>query len=149
MILNFIKKSSEELIQSRPTAINLKWAVDRMMKKLSGINSDQILDIALNEAKEICDEDEKFCENIGINGLKIIEEIYNKKKDTVNILTHCNAGWLATINWGTATSPIYHAHKKGIPVHVWVDETRPRNQGANLTSYELNEEGNTKYYNCR
>jgi len=136
----FIKKSAEELIQSRPTAINLKWAVDRMMKKLSGINSDQILDIALKEAKEICDEDEKFCENIGINGLKIIEEIYNKKKDTVNILTHCNAGWLATINWGTATSPIYHAHQKGIPVHVWVDETRPRNQGANLTSYELNEE---------
>jgi methylthioribose-1-phosphate isomerase len=137
----FIKKSAEELIQSRPTAINLKWAVDRMMKKLSGINSDQILDTALNEAKEICDEDEKFCENIGINGFKIIEEIYNKKKDTVNILTHCNAGWLATINWGTATSPIYYAHKKGIPVHVWVDETRPRNQGANLTSYELNEEG--------
>ncbi|MDB4083688.1 S-methyl-5-thioribose-1-phosphate isomerase [Candidatus Pelagibacter sp.] len=137
---NFIKKSSEELIESRPTAINLKWAVDRMNKKLSGINSDQILDIALNEAKEICDEDEKFCKNIGLNGLKIIEEIYNKKKDTVNILTHCNAGWLATINWGTATSPIYHAHQKGIPVHVWVDETRPRNQGANLTSYELNEE---------
>jgi methylthioribose-1-phosphate isomerase len=136
----FINKSAEELIQSRPTAINLKWAVDRMMNKLSGINSDQILDIALKEAQEICDEDEKFCENIGINGLKIIEEIYNKKKDTVNILTHCNAGWLATINWGTATSPIYHAHKKGIPVHVWVDETRPRNQGANLTSYELNEE---------
>ena len=136
----FINKSAEELIQSRPTAINLKWAVDRMMNKLSSINSDQILNIALKEAKEICDEDEKFCENIGINGLKIIEEIYNKKKETVNILTHCNAGWLATINWGTATSPIYHAHKKGIPVHVWVDETRPRNQGANLTSYELNEE---------
>ena len=136
----FIRKSAEELIQSRPTAINLKWAVDRVISKLSGINSDQILDIALTEAKEICDEDEKFCENIGINGLKIIEEIYNKKKDTINILTHCNAGWLATINWGTATSPIYHAHKKGIPVHVWVDETRPRNQGANLTSYELNEE---------
>ena len=137
---DFIKKSSEELIESRPTAINLKWAIDRMIKKLSGINSDQILDIALKEAKDICDEDEKFCKNIGLNGLKIIEEIYNKKKDTVNILTHCNAGWLATINWGTATSPIYHAHKKGIPVHVWVDETRPRNQGANLTSYELNEE---------
>ncbi len=136
----FLKKSAEELIQSRPTAINLKWAVDRMMKKLAGINSNQILSIALHEAKEICDEDEKFCENIGINGLKIIEKIYNKKKSTVNILTHCNAGWLATINWGTATSPIYHAHKKGIPVHVWVDETRPRNQGANLTSYELNEE---------
>ena len=137
---NFIKKSSEDLIKSRPTAINLKWAVERMMKKLSGINSNEVLDIALKEAKNICDEDEKFCENIGLNGLKIIEDIYNKKKDTVNILTHCNAGWLATINWGTATSPIYHAHKKGIPVHVWVDETRPRNQGANLTSFELNEE---------
>ena len=136
----FIKTISEELIQSRPTAINLKWAVDRMMKKLSKTNNDQLLDTSLKEAQEICDEDEKFCENIGINGLKIIEEIYNKKKSTVNILTHCNAGWLATINWGTATSPIYHAHKKGIPVHVWVDETRPRNQGANLTSYELNEE---------
>jgi len=136
----FLKKSSENLISSRPTAINLKWAVDRMMKKISGVNSDQILNIALKEAKEICEEDIKFCQNIGLNGLKIIEEIYNKKKDTVNILTHCNAGWLATINWGTATSPIYHAHKKKIPVHVWVDETRPRNQGANLTSYELNEE---------
>ena len=138
---SFLKKSSEDLINSRPTAINLKWAIDRMMKKLSGINSNEILNLAINEAKEICEEDVKFCENIGLNGLNIIEEIYNKKKDTVNILTHCNAGWLATINWGTATSPIYHAHKKGIKVHVWVDETRPRNQGANLTSYELNEEG--------
>ncbi len=137
---SFLKKSAEDLINSRPTAINLKWAVDRMMNKLSGVNSDKILEIALNEAKEICEEDIKFCENIGLNGLKIIEEIYKKKKDTVNILTHCNAGWLATINWGTATSPIYHAHKKGIPVHVWADETRPRNQEANLTSYELNEE---------
>ena len=137
---SFLKKSAEDLINSRPTAINLKWAVDRMMNKLSGVNIDKILEIALSEAKEICEEDIKFCENIGLNGLKIIEDIYNKKKDTVNILTHCNAGWLATINWGTATSPIYHAHKKGIPVHVWVDETRPRNQGANLTSYELNEE---------
>jgi methylthioribose-1-phosphate isomerase len=137
---NFIKQSSKLLIESRPTAINLKWAVERMMKKLTGINDNEILEIALNEAKTICEEDVKFCKNIGLNGLKIIEEIYNKKNDTVNILTHCNAGWLATINWGTATSPIYHAHKKGIPIHVWVDETRPRNQGANLTSYELNEE---------
>ena len=137
---DFIKKSSDEFIKSRPTAINLKWAVNRILKKLSGINKDEIFNTALNEAKEICDEDEKFCENIGLNGLKIIEEIYNKTKKTVNILTHCNAGWLATINWGTATSPIYHAYKKGIPVHVWVDETRPRNQGANLTSFELNEE---------
>ena len=138
---SFLKKSSEDLIKSRPTAINLKWAVDRMMKKLSGVNSKEILNIAIEEAKNICEEDVGFCKNIGINGLKIIEEISKKKKDTINILTHCNAGWLATIDWGTATSPIYHAHKKGIKVHVWVDETRPRNQGANLTSYELNEEG--------
>jgi len=138
--LKFIKKSSEDLIKSRPTAINLKWAVDRMMKKLSGVKYNEILKIALEETQIICEEDVKFCENIGLNGLKIIEEIYNKKKDTVNILTHCNAGWLATIDWGTATSPIYQAHKKGIKLHVWVDETRPRNQGASLTSYELNEE---------
>ena len=137
----FLKKSSEDLIQSRPTAINLKWAVDRMMKKISGVNSEKILQVALDEAKAICEEDVSFCKNIGLNGLKIIEEISKKKKDTVNILTHCNAGWLATIDWGTATSPIYHAHQKGIKVHVWVDETRPRNQGASLTSYELNEEG--------
>ena len=138
---SFLKKSSEDLIKSRPTAINLKWAVDRMMKKLSGVNSEEILNIAIKEAKNICEEDVGFCKNIGVHGLKIIEEISKKKKDTINILTHCNAGWLATIDWGTATSPIYHAHKKGIKVHVWVDETRPRNQGANLTSYELNEEG--------
>ena len=138
--LSFLKKSSEDLICSRPTAINLKWAVNRMMSKLLGVNRDKLLEIAVKEAKEICDEDIKFCKNIGLNGLKIIEKIYKKKNKTVNILTHCNAGWLATINWGTATSPIYHAHRKGIPIHVWVDETRPRNQGANLTSYELNEE---------
>jgi len=137
----FIKTSCENLIKSRPTAINLKWAVNRMLKRLSSVNNNEVLKVALEEAKLICEEDVKFCENIGLNGLKIIEEIYNKKKDTVNILTHCNAGWLATIDWGTATSPIYHAHKKGINVHVWVDETRPRNQGASLTSYELNEEG--------
>ena len=139
--LSFLKKSSEELIASRPTAINLKWAVERMIRKLSRVNDKDILKIALNEAKAITEEDEKFCKNIGLNGLKIIEDIADKKKDIVNILTHCNAGWLATIDWGTATSPIYHAHQKGIKVHVWVDETRPRNQGANLTSYELNEEG--------
>ena len=139
--LSYLKKSSEDLIASRPTAINLKWAVDRMMKKLSGVNTNEILKIALDEVRSITEEDVVFCEKIGLNGLKIIEEIAKKKKDTVNILTHCNAGWLATIDWGTATSPIYHAHKRGIKVHVWVDETRPRNQGANLTSYELNEEG--------
>ncbi len=139
--LEFIKKSSEKLVNARPTAINLQWAVHRMSNRLSFVNPKDLLDVALKEADEICNEDINFCKNIGLNGLNIIEDIYNKKKNTVNILTHCNAGWLATINWGTATSPIYHAHKKGIPVHVWVDETRPRNQGANLTSFELNEEG--------
>ena len=137
----FIKKSSEKLVNARPTAINLQWAVHRMNNKLSFIKSEDLFDVALKEAEEICNEDINFCESIGLEGLKIIQKIYKKKKNKVNILTHCNAGWLATINWGTATSPIYQAHKKGIPVHVWVDETRPRNQGANLTSYELNEEG--------
>ncbi len=139
--LEFIKKSSEKLVNARPTAINLQWAVHRMSNRLSFVNPKDLFDVALKEADEICNEDINFCKNIGLNGLNIIEDIYNKKKNTINILTHCNAGWLATINWGTATSPIYHAHKKGIPVHVWVDETRPRNQGANLTSFELNEEG--------
>ena len=138
---SFLKESSEKLISSRPTAINLKWAVDRMMNKISNIKQNEVFKIALDEAKKIVEEDVNFCKNIGINGLGIIEKIANKKNDTVNILTHCNAGWLATIDWGTATSPIYHAAKKGIKIHVWVDETRPRNQGANLTSYELNEEG--------
>ena len=138
---NFLKKSSIDLINSRPTAINLKWAVDRMMNKLINTKKDDSLKEAISEAKNILEEDIKFCKNIGLNGLKIIEDLYKKKRETINILTHCNAGWLATIDWGTATSPIYHAHNKGIPVHVWVDETRPRNQGANLTSFELNEEG--------
>ena len=138
--LNFIKKSAEDLVKARPTAINLQWAVHRMNNKISMIKSKNLFDVALNEAEQICIEDENFCKQIGKNGLKIIEDLYYKKKSTINILTHCNAGWLATINWGTATSPIYHAHKKGIPIHIWVDETRPRNQGANLTSYELSEE---------
>ncbi len=137
---SFLEYACKNLVKSRPTAINLKWAVDRMYNKLKGVNSNEILNMAIREANKICEEDVSFCKNIGLNGLSIIEDIYNKKKNTVNILTHCNAGWLATINWGTATSPIYHANQKGIPIHVWVDETRPRNQGANLTSYELNEE---------
>ena len=137
----FLKDSANRLIKSRPTAINLKWAVNRMLKKLQGVNNSKLLDIAILEASKICEEDINFCKEIGKHGLNIIEKISHRKKDTVNILTHCNAGWLATIDWGTATSPIYHAHKKGIKIHVWVDETRPRNQGAALTSFELNEEG--------
>jgi len=136
----FLKKKSNELILSRPTAINLKWAVERMMKKISKIDKTNILDHAIKEAENICNEDVSFCKKIGVNGMEIINDIYKKTKKTINILTHCNAGWLATVDWGTATSPIYMAFKKGIPIHIWVDETRPRNQGANLTSFELNEE---------
>ena len=139
--IEYLKKCSKNLINSRPTAINLEWAVNRMNNKLLSCKPANLFNTALDEAKKICLEDISFCEQIGQNGLKIIEQIFNLKNKTINILTHCNAGWLATINWGTATSPIYQAHKKGIPLHVWVDETRPRNQGANLTSYELNEEG--------
>ena len=139
--IEYLEKCSKNLINSRPTAINLEWAVNRMKNKLLSCKPANLFNTALDEAKKICLEDISFCEQIGQNGLKIIEQIYNLKNKTINILTHCNAGWLATINWGTATSPIYQAHKKGIPIHVWVDETRPRNQGANLTSYELNEEG--------
>ena len=139
--IEYLKKCSKNLINSRPTAINLEWAVNRMNNKLLSCKPANLFNTALDEAKKICLEDISFCEQIGQNGLKIIEQIYNLKNKTINILTHCNAGWLATINWGTATSPIYQAHKKRIPLHVWVDETRPRNQGANLTSYELNEEG--------
>ena len=138
--LTDIENKSKELVKARPTAINLKWAVERMINKLSDAKKDNFIKTAFNEAKEIIEEDKNFCKEIGHHGYKIIEEIYKKKRDTVNILTHCNAGWLATIDWGTATSPIYHAHKKGIPIHIWVDETRPRNQGANLTSFELNHE---------
>ncbi|WP_440930153.1 S-methyl-5-thioribose-1-phosphate isomerase [Candidatus Pelagibacter sp.] len=137
----YLERCSKNLINSRPTAINLEWAVNRMKNKLSSCKPVNLFNTALDEAKKICEEDISFCQQIGQNGFEIIEQIYNSKNKTINILTHCNAGWLATINWGTATSPIYQAHKKGIPIHVWVDETRPRNQGANLTSYELNEEG--------
>ena len=105
--LSYLKRSSEELINSRPTAINLKWAVDRMMKKLIGVNNSDILKIAIDEAKAITIEDENFCKNIGLNGLKIIEDIANKKKDTVNILTHCNARWPPTITLEKTTTPIY------------------------------------------
>ena len=138
--LDFIKQKGNDLIGSRPTAINLEWAVNRMINKLINVEVSNLFEVAIQEAQEIITEDVGFCKNIGMYGFKIIEDIYKTKKDTVNILTHCNAGWLATIDWGTATSPIYHAHQAGIPLHVWVDETRPRNQGANLTSFELNNE---------
>lgn len=132
----------DELIVTRPTAINLKWALDRTLDVLKNTAPEARKSIAYDLAKEIADEDVQLCENIGENGMQIIKAIAEKKPQgsTVNILTHCNAGWLATVDWGTAISPIYKAHEAGIKVHVWVDETRPRNQGL-LTAFELGSHG--------
>ena len=131
------------LIATRPTAINLKWALDEMMAAVRNRARAERVEAAYKRAREIADEDVEINAAIGRHGLKLIEEIAATKKpgEPVNVLTHCNAGWLATVDWGTATSPIYQAHDKGIPVHVWVDETRPRNQGASLTAWELGQHG--------
>ena len=131
------------LIATRPTAINLKWALDEMMAAVRNRARAERVDAAYRRAREIADEDVEINAAIGRHGLKLIEEIAATKKpgEPVNVLTHCNAGWLATVDWGTATSPIYQAHDKGIPIHVWVDETRPRNQGASLTAWELGQHG--------
>ncbi|MGZ5841167.1 MAG: S-methyl-5-thioribose-1-phosphate isomerase [Xanthobacteraceae bacterium] len=131
------------LFATRPTAINLKWALDEMMAAVRNRAREDRVDTAYRRAQEIADEDVEINAAIGRNGLKLIEEIAATKKPgaPVNVLTHCNAGWLATVDWGTATSPIYQAYDKGIPIHVWVDETRPRNQGASLTAWELGQHG--------
>lgn len=127
---------------TRPTAINLHWALNDMKVRLGAASPSDRLDLAYDRAAQICDEDVETCRLIGAHGLEIIRALAEKKDGApVNILTHCNAGWLACIDWGTATSPIYQAHHEGIPVHVWVDETRPRNQGAFLTAFELGQEG--------
>ncbi len=137
----FIRHAAAALAATRPTAVNLRWAIDRVLSALQcTANVDEIEDALEQEARNICDEDIEISRGIGEQGLKLIEEISAKKSGgTVNILTHCNAGSLATINWGTATAPIYFARDKGIDVHVWVDETRPRNQGSQLTAWELAE----------
>jgi methylthioribose-1-phosphate isomerase len=140
---SFLKKAAEELVETRPTAVNLAWAVDRQMKAING-EEDVVdkVDVALTTAHEVADEDAENSLKIGKYGLEIIKKIYHNNGGlTVNVLTHCNAGWLAFIDHGTATAPIYAAHDSGIPVHVWVDETRPRNQGARLTAWELKEHG--------
>lgn len=130
------------LIRSRPTAVNLRWALDRMLEVLHLAHDPyEAAVVARRMAAHITEEDVRINSAIGDHGLSIIRDIYTKKKDVVHVMTHCNAGWLATVDWGTATSPIYKAHSEGIPVHVWVDETRPRNQGASLTAWELKEEG--------
>ncbi|HEY6383779.1 MAG TPA: S-methyl-5-thioribose-1-phosphate isomerase [Pseudolabrys sp.] len=130
------------LIATRPTAINLKWALDEIRGAVRNRPRAERAEAALRRASEIADEDVAINQAIGRYGLPIIEEIVATKKGApVNVLTHCNAGWLATVDWGTATAPIYTAHDKGLPVHVFADETRPRNQGAALTAWELGHHG--------
>ena len=138
-----LERAYASLLATRPTAINLKWALDEMMAAVRNRPRDERVAVAYQRAKEICDEDVAINEAIGRNGLAIIEDIAARKKpgERINVLTHCNAGWLATVDWGTATAPIYMAHDKGIAIHVWVDETRPRNQGASLTAFELGQHG--------
>lgn len=129
--------------RQRPTAVNLRWALVEMDRALKPLPAAQRADAAYARASAICEQDVETCRLIGAHGLKLIQEIAAGKKpgEPVNVLTHCNAGWLACVDWGTATSPIYQAHDAGIPVHVWVDETRPRNQGAFLTAFELGAHG--------
>jgi methylthioribose-1-phosphate isomerase len=131
------------LIATRPTAINLKWALEEMMAAVRNRPRAERVAAAYRRAAEICDEDVAINAAIGRNGLALIEDIAARKKpgERVNVLTHCNAGWLATVDWGTATAPIYMAHDKGLPIHVFADETRPRNQGASLTAWELGQHG--------
>jgi methylthioribose-1-phosphate isomerase len=136
----FLQRAARELEQTRPTAVNLRWAIDRVMSCVRR-NSGDLAARLRDEAQAICDEDIEICRGIGRHGLRLIEDIARRKNGVVNVLTHCNAGSLATINWGTATAPIYLAHRNGIDVHVWVDETRPRNQGSQLTAWELAQNG--------
>lgn len=135
----YVKGASIKLLNSRPTAVNLEWAVQRQFEAIQQANTPtEKIDAAFKTAADIADEDANCCRDIGLHGLKIIEEISKKKAGkTVHILTHCNAGWLAFVDYGSALSPVYAAFDKGIDVHVWVDETRPRNQGASLTAWEL------------
>ncbi|MFN3939608.1 MAG: S-methyl-5-thioribose-1-phosphate isomerase [Chitinophagales bacterium] len=131
-----------KILKSRPTAVNLKWALDEMLRVLSDVDTtEEAIAFSKMKAQSIALDDVRTNQLLGQFGLPLIEEIAQQKKSTVNILTHCNAGWLATVDWGTATSPIYQAFKKGMDIHVWVDETRPRNQGAALTAWELAMEG--------
>jgi methylthioribose-1-phosphate isomerase len=130
---------------TRPTAINLKWALDEMIQALGGVPEADRAARAYVRAAEIADEDVAINSAIGDNGMSLLAELWSNRRaagaERLNVLTHCNAGWLATVDWGTAIAPIYKAHDAGIPVHVWVDETRPRNQGASLTARELNWHG--------
>ncbi len=138
-----LQKAYDVLYETRPTAVNLRWALDDLKALLAPLPEDERQAAAYNRAAEIADEDVEICSSLGEHGRGIIEKIWTDKgkPEQINILTHCNAGWLATVDWGTALAPIYKAHDAGIPVHVWVDETRPRNQGASLTCWELGQHG--------
>ncbi len=138
-----LDRAAEHLHRTRPTAINLRWALDEMLNVLRPANTSDRVTLAYRRAAQIADEDVEIDRSIGRNGLTLIQLLAQKKPDgaPVNILTHCNAGWLATVDYGTATSPIYLAAQQGLNIHVYVDETRPRNQGAQLTAWELAQEG--------
>jgi methylthioribose-1-phosphate isomerase len=130
------------LAQQRPTAVNLRWALEDMRAPLAPLSADLRAEAAYARAGQIAEDDVEMCRRIGFNGLELFKDLAEKKDGRpINVLTHCNAGWLACVDWGTATSPIYQAHDAEIPVHVWVDETRPRNQGAALTAFELLQHG--------
>ncbi len=141
--LAHVRAEGEKLVATRPTAVNLAWAVERQLKTMEAAGDvETMIETARQTAQAITDEDAEFCRRIGEHGVSIIEDISQRKNgDTVNILTHCNAGWLACVDYGTATAPIYAAFERGLKVHVWVDETRPRNQGASLTAWELGQHG--------
>ncbi len=137
-----LENAYKHLLATRPTAINLRWALDEMMIAVKPMQGQARIDAAYKRAGEICDEDVEINRNIGLNGLPLIQKLAEKKGNKpLNILTHCNAGWLATVDYGTISAPIYMAHDEGLDIHVWVDETRPRNQGALLTAYELQQHG--------
>jgi methylthioribose-1-phosphate isomerase len=136
-----IRSAAEALLQSRPTAVNLRWAIERILQLVEASGDDLVQRIRV-DAQAICDEDVEISRGIGDHGVRLLEEIARRKPgEPINVLTHCNAGSLATINYGTATAPIYFAQQRGIDIHVWVDETRPRNQGSQLTAWELSASG--------
>jgi len=136
-----LERAGTLLAAARPTAVNLRWAVERMRARLAGLPSGERAAAARAEALRMADEDVAICEAIGELGAGLIRKAARPGKARIDILTHCNAGWLCAVDWGTALAPIYKAHRQGLPVHVWVDETRPRNQGASLTAWELAKEG--------
>ena len=138
---SLLQQAADELKASRPTAVNLAWAVDRMLDALDGCEPADLIARADAEADAICEEDVASCAAIGRHGAGLITSIHERTGDPVNVLTHCNAGWLAFVDHGSALAPVYAAHDAGVPVHVWVDETRPRNQGARLTAWELGQHG--------